>query len=119
MRQLDVAAMFVSLWLLASMVVDALTPMELTVYMIAATIAPAIIILAVLHWKRVSTFDFTVAFATLWMATWIVLEVISPKPLSLFVIVIAVVPLVVVGVVFNFRRWRRSRSRSSSTRLSS
>ena len=118
MRQLDVAAMFVSLWLLASMVIDALTPKELTVYMIAATIAPAVVILAVLYWKRVSKFDFTVAFATLWMTTWIVLELISPKPLSLLVVVIAVAPLVVVGAVINFRRWRRSRSRSGSTRLS-
>src|SRR4249920_428446 len=118
-RQLDVAAMFVSLWLLASMVIDALTPKELTVYMIGAAIAPAIVILAVLYWKRVPRFDFAVAFATLWMATWIVLEVISPKPLSLFVVVIAVAPLVVVGGVINFRRWRRSKLRSSPTRLSS
>jgi hypothetical protein len=86
MRQLDVAAMFVSLWLLASMVIDALTPKELTVYMIGATMAPAVVILAGLHWKRVSSFDFTVAFATLWMTTWIVLELISPKPLSLLVV---------------------------------
>jgi hypothetical protein len=111
--------MFVSLWLLASMVIDVLTPKELTVYMIGATMAPAIVILAVLHLKRVSKFDFAVAFATLWMATWIVLEFISPKPLSLLVVVVAVAPLVVVGVVVNFGRWRRSRSRSGSTRLSS
>jgi hypothetical protein len=87
--------------------------------MIGATIAPAIAMLAVLYWKRVSKFDFTVAFATLWMTTWIVLELISPKPLSLIVIVIAVAPLMVVGAVVNFRRWRRSRSSPSSTRLSS
>jgi len=117
-RQLDVAAMFVSLWLLASMVIDVLTPKELTVYMIAATIAPAIAILAVLYWKRVSGFDFAVAFATLWMVSWIVLELISPKPLSLVVVVVAVAPLLIVGAVVNFRRWRRSRSRSRSTRIS-
>ena len=120
MRQLDVAAMFVSLWLLASMVIDALTPKELTVYMIGATMAPAVVILAVLHWKRVSSFDFTVAFATLWMTTWIVLELISPKPLSLLLVVlVAIAPLLVVGAVVNFQRWRNSRSRSGSTRLSS
>lgn len=119
MRQLDVAAMFVSLWLLASMVIDALTPKELTVYMIGAAIAPAIVILVVLYWKRVPRFDFAVAFTTLWMATWIVLELISPKPLSLFVVVIAVAPLVAVGAVINLRRWRRSKPRSSPTRLSS
>ena len=35
-RRIDIAAMFVSLWLLASMVIDVLTPKELTVYMIGA-----------------------------------------------------------------------------------
>jgi hypothetical protein len=111
--------MFVSLWLLASMMVDALTPKELSVYMIGAALAPAVVVLAFLHWKRVSRFDFAVAFATLWMTTWIVLELISPKPLSLVTIVVAVAPLVIIGAVVNFRRWRRSRSRSGSTRLSS
>jgi hypothetical protein len=118
-RQLDVAAMFVSLWLLASMAIDALTPKELSVYMIGAAIAPAVAILAVLYWKRVPRYDFAVAFATLWMATWIVLECITPQPLSLFVIVVAVAPLVVVGAVINLRRWRHSKPRSGSTRLSS
>jgi hypothetical protein len=117
-RQLDVAAMFVSLWLLASMVIDVLTPKELTVYMIGATIAPAVLILAILHLKRVPTFDFAVAFATLWMTTWIVLELITPKPLSLLVVVVAVAPLVIVGAVIHFQRWRR-KSRPDSTRLSS
>jgi hypothetical protein len=111
--------MFVSLWLLASMVIDVLTPKELTVYMIGATIAPAIAILAVLYWKRVPKFDFAVAFATLWMASWIVLALISPKPLPLFVVVIAVAPLLIFGAVVNFQRWRRARRQSSSTRLSS
>jgi hypothetical protein len=36
MRRFDVAAMFASLWLLASMIVDIATPKELTVYMIGA-----------------------------------------------------------------------------------
>jgi len=111
--------MFVSLWLLASMVTDVLTPKELTVYMIGATIAPAIAILAVLYWKRVPKFDFAVAFATLWMASWIVLALISPKPLPLFVVAVAVAPLLIFGAVVNFQRWRRARRRSSSTRLSS
>jgi len=111
--------MFASLWLLASMVVDVITPQELTVYMIAATIAPAIVILAVLYWKRVSRLDFAVALATLWLATWIVLELISPKPLSLLLAAAAAVPLLSVGAVINFRRWRDSRARASATRLSS
>jgi hypothetical protein len=118
-RHLDVAVMFASLWLLASMVIDAITPQELTVYMIAGTIAPAIIVLAFLYWKRVSRFDFAVALATLWMGTWIVLELISPKPMSLLLAAVAAVPLLAVGAVVNFRRWREARARSGSTRLSS
>ena len=119
MRQLDVVVMFASLWLLASMVVDAITPPELTVYTIAASIAPAMVILAFLYWKRVSRFDFAVALATLWLATWIILELVSPKPMSLLLAVAAAVPLLAVGAVVNFRRWRESRGRSGSTRLSS
>ena len=119
MRHLDVAVMFASLWLLASMMIDVITPPELTVYVIGATIAPAIVVLAVLYWKRVSRFDFAVALASLWMASWIVLELISPTPLPLLLAVVAAVPLLAVGVVINFRRWRGWRARSSSTRLSS
>jgi hypothetical protein len=118
-RQLDVAVMFACLWLLASMVIDAVTPPELTVYMIGPTIAPAIVIMAVMYWKRVSRFEFAVALATLWTATWIVLELISPKPLSLLLAAVAAVPLLAVGAVIHFRRWRESRARSGSTRLSS
>ena len=119
MRHLDVTVMFASLWLLASMVVDAITPPELTIYMIGATIAPAIVILAFLYWKRVSRFDFAVALAALWLATWIVLELISPKPMSLLLALAAALPMLAVGAVVNFRRWRDSRTRSESTRLSS
>jgi hypothetical protein len=42
-RPIDVAAMFGVLWLLGSMVIYLLTPKELTVYMIAAATAPAVI----------------------------------------------------------------------------
>ena len=119
MRRLDVAAMFGSLWLLASMIIDVLTPKELTVYMIGAAIAPPIVILAVLYWKRVPRFDLIVAFGTLWMAAGIVLELITPRLLSLFVVVIALSPLVVLGVVINFQRWSRSRSQPSLTEISS
>ena len=40
---IDIATMFAALWLLGSMVVDLLTPNELTIYMIAAATAPAFI----------------------------------------------------------------------------
>jgi hypothetical protein len=111
--------MFVSLWLLVSMIIDVVTPKELTVYVIGATLAPAVVILALLHWKRVPRFDFVAAFATLWMASWIVLELISPKPMSLLLIPVAVAPLVAVGAVINYRRWRRPKARPGSTPLSS
>src|SRR5689334_18594220 len=66
-RRFDVVAVFGSLWLLASMVIDAVTPKELTVYMIGAAIAPATAILAILYWLKAPWLDFAVIFATLWM----------------------------------------------------
>ncbi len=119
MRQLDVAVMFASLWLLASMVIDAITPPELSVYLIGATTAPAAVIMAVLYLKRISRFDFAVALATLWMVTWIVLELVSPRPLPLLLALAAFAPLLAIGVVVNFRRWRKLRLRPDSSRLSS
>ncbi len=119
MRKLDIAAMFASLWLLASMVIDVLTPKELTVYMIGAAIAPFFVILAVLYWKRVPGIDFAIAFGTLWMTAGIVLELITPKSLSLFAVLIALAPLVIIGAVVNFRRWSRLKSRRKSTQISS
>jgi hypothetical protein len=111
--------MFGSLWLLASMLIDVLTPKELTVYMIGAAIAPFFVILAVLYWKRVPWVDLSIAFGALWMSAGIVLEVITPKELSLFAVVIALAPLVVVGVVINFRRWSRLKPGRNSTQISS
>ena len=77
MRRIDVAAMFMSLWLLATMVIDVLTPKELTAYVIGTAIAPAVIALAILYYKRVPTFDFAVTFAALWMASWMALEIVD------------------------------------------
>jgi hypothetical protein len=114
MRRFDVATMFVSLWLLASMVIDIATPKELTVYMIGAAIAPAIAITAHLHWLRVPRLDFAVSFATLWLVSGIVIELITPKPLSPLVAFVAVAPMVIVGTVINFQCWRRSRQRTIS-----
>jgi hypothetical protein len=36
-----------------------------------------------------------------------VLELISPQPLSPYMIIVVVLPTVVVGIVINFQRWRR------------
>jgi hypothetical protein len=106
-KLIDITAMFVGLWLLTSMVIDVLTPKELTVYMIGAAIAPATAVSAILYWLRVPTIDFAVVFATLWMVSAMVLELITPKPLSPVFAVFAVAPMLVVGAVINFQYWRR------------
>ena len=115
MKRFDLVAMFASLWLLASMVIDAATPKELNVYMIGATLVPMAAISTALWWLRVPLLDFSVVFATLWMASVMVLEIITPKPMSLLMAAIAVVPLLIVGTVINFQRWRRSKGSATST----
>jgi hypothetical protein len=108
-RHVDAAIMFVSLWLLASMLLDALTPKELNVYLIGAAIAPATAISAALYWLRVPTLDFAVVFATAWMVSAMVLEVITPARLSPLMALVAVVPLLIVGIVINVQGRRRSK----------
>jgi hypothetical protein len=108
MKRFDAIVMFVSLWLLVSMVADVLTPKELTVYAIGAALAPATAISALLYWLEVPRIDFAVCFSVLWMVSGMVLELISPAPLSPFVIVVALLPILAVGIVINFQRWRRS-----------
>ena len=117
MRQFDIAAMFVSLWLLATMIVDATTPQELTFYMIAAVTAPAVAVLAVLYWRGVPKEDFAIVFATLWLIAAILLELISPKPLPSITTVIASAPLLIVGCAIYYLRWRRSTRRPAPPRF--
>lgn len=109
MRHLDVVAMFGSLWLLASMVLDAVTPNELSVYVIAAAIAPATAVTAAVYWLRMPAIDFAAVFATCWMISEMILEIVSPKPLSPLMAVVAVAPMVIVGIVVNVQYWRRPR----------
>jgi hypothetical protein len=111
MRRFDVATMFGSLWLLASMIIDIATPKELNVYMAGAAIAPATLITALLYWLQVPRLDFAVSFTTLWLISGMVIELISPKPLSSFFAVAVVAPMVIVGIVIHFQNWRRSRLR--------
>jgi hypothetical protein len=40
------------------------------------------------------------------MVSGMVLEMISPEPLSLYMIVVALAPALVVGIVINYQRWR-------------
>jgi hypothetical protein len=114
MRRFDVAAMFASLWLLASMIVDIATPKELTVYMIGAATAPATVITALLYWLRVPRLDFAVSFTTLWLVSGMAIELITPKPLSPFIAIAAAAPIVIVGIAIHFQNWRRSRLRPMS-----
>jgi hypothetical protein len=108
MKRFDAIVMFASLWLLAAMVIDVLTPKELTVYVIGAAIAPATAVSALLYWLGVPRIDFAVCFSVLWMVSGMVLELISPVPLPPLMIVAAFLPMLVVGTVINFQCWRRS-----------
>ncbi len=99
MRQLDAAAMFGSLFLLALMVLDLLTPEELTSFMIGVAIAPAAVVSAVLYWLDVPRIDFAIAFATLWLVSGMILDLVTPRPLSPWMTAATVVPPLIVGSV--------------------
>ncbi|HEX5243260.1 MAG TPA: hypothetical protein VFW23_08335 [Tepidisphaeraceae bacterium] len=114
MRRLDVSAMFVSLWLLTSMMVDAVTPKELTVYMIAAATAPGLLIMAILYWRRAPNQDFAIVFAALWLITAIILELLSPQQLSFIAVAIAIIPPLVIGCVIYYLHWRRTKRRRAT-----
>src|ERR1700761_4634113 len=107
MKRFDAIVMFVSLWLLASMVLDVLTPNELTVYAIGAALAPATLVSALLYWLGVPRIDFAVCFSVLWMVSGMVLDMISPKPLPPYMIAVELAPALIVGIVINCQRWRR------------
>jgi hypothetical protein len=111
-RHFDVAVMFASLWLLASMVLDVATPSELTFAMIGAAIAPATAISALLYWLRIPRLDLAVIVATLWMVSVMLLEVITPKPLSPLMAVAAFVPLAIVGTIINVQAFRSRRAKA-------
>ncbi|MGY3288773.1 hypothetical protein ACVWWP_001840 [Bradyrhizobium sp. LM3.6] len=83
---LDIVAMFAALWLLASMVLDALTPKELTAVMIGIAIGPAVVITAVFYYLRCPRLDFVVMFAALWLISDIGIAFISPTQLPHFLI---------------------------------
>lgn len=104
---LDIVAMFAALWLLAAMVLDALTPKELTTVMIAIAIGPAVIITAVFYYLRCPGTDFAVMFAALWLISDIAIAFISPKELPHFLIVLGFVPALLTGIVLHCQRFQR------------
>lgn len=110
---IDVAIMFATLWLLGSMVIDLLTPRELTVYMIAAATAPAVVGTGLCYYLRFPKIDFAVIFATLWLVAALAIEWISPAPLPAFIICAALAPALIVGVVLHWHRYRSGERRQS------
>lgn len=105
---LDTAVMSGALWLLAAMLIDALTPKELTALMVGAVMAPAVIVGAVLYHLKLPAPDLAISLATLWMASIMTIEWITPKPISPYFMVAAVAPSVVVGAwLHGSAKWRR------------
>jgi hypothetical protein len=106
-QPIDTAIMFTALWVLASMTLDILTPKELTAVMIGAAIAPAMLLAALLYVLRYPLIDFIIMFATLWLVSTMVIEWVTPKPLSPLLIIAAFVPAGAVGSWLRF--WPRLR----------
>ncbi len=109
-RPVDIATMFGVLWLLGSMVVDVLTPKELTVYMIAAATAPGVIVVGLCYYLQFPKIDFATISATFWLAAAVAIGWISPKPLPSIVIAGALAPVLIAGTVLHWRRHRSGES---------
>ena len=103
---IDIATMFSALWLLGSIVLDVLTPKELTVYMIAAATAPAVIGTGLSYYLRFPKIDFVLILTTLWLVAALTIEWISPVPLPAFLIVAALAPALIVGAILHWHRYR-------------
>ena len=108
---IDIVAMFAAIWLLASLVLDALTPKELTAVMIGVAIGPAVIITAVFYYLRCSRTDFAVLFSALWLISDIAIAFISRMPLPTFLIVVGFVPALLVGAALHWQRFVRRHER--------
>ena len=108
---IDIAIMFAALWLLGSMVLDHLTPKELTVYMIAAATAPAVIGTGLCYYLRFPKIDFALISATLWLVAALTIEWISPVPLPSFLIGAALAPALIVGAILHWSRYRSGERR--------
>ena len=106
---LDIVAMFAALWLLASMVLDAFTPKELTAVMIAVAIGPAIIVTAVFYYLRCPRLDFAVMFAALWLISDIAIAFISPTGLPHFLIAVGALPALLIGAVLHWQTFTSPR----------
>lgn len=108
---IDIAVMFAALWLLGSMVVDFLTPKELTFYLIAAATGPAALGTALCYFLRIPKIDFAMIVVSLWLVASMAIEWISPTPLPDFMIGGALVPPIIVGAVLHWHRYRLNERR--------
>lgn len=106
---LDIVAMFAALWLLASMVLDAFTPKELTAVMIAVAIGPAILVTAVFYYLRCPRLDFAVMFAALWLISDIAIAFVSPTGLPHFLIALGALPALLIGAVLHWQTFTSPR----------
>lgn len=105
---MDTAVMSGALWLLAAMLIDALTPKELNVYMIGAVLAPAIIVGSLFYHLKLPGWDLAIALATLWLVSVMAIEWITPKPISPYFMIAAVAPSILVGAwLHGAAGWRR------------
>jgi hypothetical protein len=105
-RPIDVAIMFGVLWLLESMVIDILTPKELTVYLVAIATAPTVIAIGLCYYLQFPMIDFTMIFAAFWLVAALAIEWISPKPLPNYIIAGGLLPVLIAGAVLHWRRYR-------------
>ena len=103
---IDIVVMFAALWLLGSMIVDLLTPKELTVYLIAAATGPAALGTAICYLLRVPKIDFAMIITALWLVASMAIELISPSPLPDYLIAGALVPPILVGAALHWHSYR-------------
>ena len=108
-KPFDVVVMFLALWLLSTKIIDILTPKEFDVYMIGPAIAPATILTAVLYYRRFPVLDFTIIFSAWWLATMVVLHIITPKPLADEAAWIGLSLPMVVGLAIRASSWNVTR----------
>jgi len=108
--------MSVALGMVAAMLIDALTLKELTVYMIGAALAPAILIGAVIYHLRLPLADLSITLAVLWLVSVMAMEWMTPKPLSYYFIAVAVAPAILVGGWLHGRATWRRRGRAKKLR---
>ena len=104
-KPFDVVVMFLALWLLSTKIIDVLTPRELDVYIIGPAIAPATVITALCYYRRIPLLDFAIVFSAIWLATTVVLHIITPKPLADAAAWIGLAVPMLVGVIIRAANW--------------